>query len=146
MSPCRASSCHRQRAKSPPSRTMAGNVSRSIDTRTPSGIRSSTDGSRTYVPALISLVGTSSRGGFSTKALTASIVVSRHHAEGGGVGHRVKSDGALSPALAVKGHEGRQIEIREHIPVDDHEVSSTPANAAAKRTAPAVSSGSDSTA
>ena len=74
------------------------------------------------------------------------LAVGRHDAERRGIGHRVQGDGSLGTALAVKGDQGRQIEIREHVSVDTTKVSSTPANVAAKRTAPAVSSGSGSTA
>ena len=49
---------------------MRGNVSRSIETVSRSGMRSSTDGSSTYVPALIQFVGATPFGGFSTKATT----------------------------------------------------------------------------
>ena len=49
---------------------MRGNVSRSMETVSRSGMRCSTDGSSTYVPALIQLVGALPFGGFSTNATT----------------------------------------------------------------------------
>ena len=49
---------------------MRGKVSRSIDTVSRSGMRSSTEGSSTYVPPLIQLVGARPFGGFSTNATT----------------------------------------------------------------------------
>ena len=57
------------------------NVSRSIDTFWPSGIRASTLGSSTYVPALIRLLGSVPGAGFSTKALDASVGVEVDDAE-----------------------------------------------------------------
>ena len=47
----------------------------------PSAMRSSTEGSSTYVPALMRFVGASSRGGFSMNAIDAALVVGGHDAE-----------------------------------------------------------------
>ena len=73
------------------------------------------------MPALISLVGASSRGGFSTNAVTRPSLVGRHHAEGRRVGHRMERDGALRPALSVEGDEGAEVEVGEDVAVDDDE-------------------------
>ena len=70
---------------------------------------------------MISFVGASSRGGFSTKAATRPSSSVGHDAEGGGVGHRVEGDGALGAARAVEGHESGQVEIGEDIAVDHDE-------------------------
>ena len=73
------------------------------------------------MPALISFVGASSRGGFSTKAMHPAVVVGGHHAEGGRIGHRVQGDGPLGPALAMERHQCGQVEVGEHVAVDDDE-------------------------
>ena len=78
---CRSSS---RRWRAPTARrcaTSRGNVSRSIDTLRPGSIRSSTDGSSTYVPALIRFDSVSPGAGFSTKRRTTPVVVGLDHTE-----------------------------------------------------------------
>ncbi len=117
-----------------------------METRPPSGIRASTDGSSTYVPALISFVGASSRGGFSTKAVTrpSSSVGTTPKADGSATGCRaIVPSAPRSRWKATRAVRSRSVSTS---PLTTTKVSSIPAKVAAKRTAPAVSSGSGSTA
>ena len=85
---------------------MAGNVSRSTDTRRPAGMRSMTDGSSTYVPALMRSLAASPRGGFSMKADTRPLGIGEDDAVAGRIVDPVQRDGALGVAGVVEGDEG----------------------------------------
>ena len=90
------------------SSSMRGKVSRSIETVNRSGMRCSTDGSSTYVPALIQLVGALPFGGFSTNATTSpsSRVGTTPNADGSATLR--EADGGLRAALVVERHQRRR--------------------------------------
>ena len=94
------------------------------------------------------LVGASPAGGFSMKACTRPVVGvgTTPNADGSSTGREVHR--ALGAAVAVEGHQGGHVEVGEHVAVDHHEgvVDEPGGRRAAKRMAPAVSSGSGSTA
>ena len=100
---------------------MAGKVSRSIETRPPSGIRVQ-DGRLEHVGPGVDLVG---RRLVARRLLDEGrhppLVVGGHHAEGGRIGHRVQGDRPLGAALAMEGHQARQVEVGEDVTVDDDE-------------------------
>ena len=128
----------------PGSASMRGNVSRSIDTESRGGMRASTDGSSTYMPALIQFVGARPGGGFSTNATTSPSPR---------VGTTPKADGSSTSVSAIVASAPRSTwnwssadrsSVVRTSPLHTSTRSSTPS--AAKRIPPAVPSGSASTA
>ena len=108
------------------SSSMRGNVSRSIETVSRSGMRCNTDGSSTYVPALIQLVGALPCGGFSTNATTSpsSRVGTTPNADGSSTLR--EADGGLGTALVVERHQLARSSVVSTSPLHTTRRSSSP--------------------
>ena len=74
-----------------------------------------------YVPALIQCDGASPAGGFSMNASHAAVVVEGHDTEARRVVDPGEVDGAFGPPGLVQGPQLTQVEVGEHVAVDDHE-------------------------
>ena len=121
-------------------------MSRSTETGRPGSMRSSTSGSNTYVPALMRLLGSLPGGGFSTKREHPTGRVEVGDPERRRIGDGGEVDRGLGAGRAMGGDERTEVEIGEDVAVHHHERLVEAACSAAKRIAPAVSSGSGSTA
>ena len=100
---------------------MAGKVSRSIDTRPPSG-DALEHGGLEHVGACIDLVG---RGLVARRLLDEgqhpAFVIGRHHAEGGRIATGCRAIVPSAPRSRWKATESGEIEVTEHVTVDDDE-------------------------
>ena len=103
------------------SSTSCGKVSRSTETGRPTGIRPSTLGSNTYVPALMAWLGASSFGGFSTKACDPPGHVGDHDAVARRILDGVQGDGGVGAGGVVEPDQPGDVEVGEDVAVDHHE-------------------------
>ena len=112
--------------------------------RAAGGIRSITEGSITYAPALTSSVSISPGSGFSRKPSTSPSSAAAHEPVGARVVDRVEAERDHGAGLLVLLLERGQVEVGEQVAVEDHEAVAEQALVGGEADGPGVPSGSSS--